>query len=114
MTRRVQKVAELLKQQLAIMVKETIECGADELGIVTVTDVQVSSDIKKATVFISCLDKTGEREVLKRLTAKTRDFQHFLGRKLEMKFTPKLEFKIDTGLEEINHVEEILNNINQQ
>src|SRR3990170_3243506 len=102
MTRRVQKVAELLRQQLAIMVKETLP---EDLGIVTVMDVQVSTDIKNAMVYISCLDEACQDEVFKRLTDKTKDFQHILGRQLQMRYTPKLTFKIDQGLEKINRVE---------
>ena len=108
MTRRVQKVAELLKQQLAEMTKETLP---EDLGMVTVTDVDVSADLKKATVFISCLDKTCESDVFKKLELKAKEYQHILGRKLKMKFTPKLAFKIDAGLEKIGRIEEILNDI---
>lgn len=108
MTRRVQKVAELLKQQLAVMVKEGLP---EDLGIVTVTDVVVTPDLKNATVFISCLDKSCQDEIFKKLELKAKVFQHILGRKLQMKFTPRLLFKIDTGLEKINRVEEILGSL---
>lgn len=108
MSRRVEKVAKLLKQQMAIMVLETLP---EEMGIVTVTDVEVSSDIKNATVFISCFDKTYEKDVKKRLEENSKEFQMILGRNLKMRYTPKLNFKIDQGLEKINRVEEILEEI---
>lgn len=108
MTRRVQKVAELLKQQLAVMTKATLP---EDLGMVTVTDVEITADFKNATVFISCLDKSCEDKALKILELEAKAFQHILGRKLQMKYTPKLDFKIETGLEKINRLEEILGSL---
>lgn len=108
MTRRVQKVAELLKQQLAEMIKETLP---EELGLVTVTEVEVSLDLKNALVFVSCLAKQNEEQVIKKLQEKTLEFQHILGRRLEMKYTPKIVYKIDNGIDKINRVEEILKNL---
>jgi ribosome-binding factor A len=108
MVRRLERVAELLRQQLAIMIEETFP---DEVGMVTVTDITLSSDIKNATVYISCFDKKSEVRVLEILNDKTKDFQRVLGRQLRMRYTPKLNFKFDKGLEKINRVEEILEGI---
>ena len=108
MTRRVQKVAELLRQQLAEMIIGVIP---EELGLITVTEVIVSADIKNATVYISCLEKTSQKEVLNKLKEKTPEFQHTLGKLLAMRYIPKLSFKVDRGLEQINRVEEILEKV---
>ena len=108
MMRRVQKVAELLRQQLAEMIEEVIP---EELGLVTVTGVMVSADLKNATVYISCLEKSSEKEVLAKLKGETPEFHHTLGRTLEIRYTPKLSFKVDRGLEQINRVEEILGKV---
>lgn len=108
MSRRIQKVAELLKQQLALMI---IEVLPEELGIVTLTEIIVSKDIKNAQIFISCLESSSEAKVIKILVKKAKEFQHILGRKLQMRYTPKLEFKVDKGLGKVNRVEEILENI---
>lgn len=108
MTRRVQRVAELLKRQISVMVKDLIK---EELGMVTVTAVDVSADLKVAMVYISCFDKKCEKEIVKTLENHVQDFQHRLGRQLRMRYTPKITYKIDQSLEEVNRVEEILNKI---
>ena len=87
---------------------------SEGLGMVTVTEVDVAPDLKNAVVYISCLKKEYQQEVMSMLSKKTKDFQHILGRKLEIKYTPKLVFRIDKGLGEINRVEEILNNLKQK
>jgi len=108
MTRRVQKVGKLLKQILAGMIKANL---TEDYGIVTIMDIDLTADLKNAVVYISCLEKQTENEVLKALEAKTKDFQHYLGQKLKMKYTPKLVFKLDRGQEKIDRVEEILENL---
>lgn len=103
--RRVQQVAAVLKKELAPQICRELD---ENLGLVTVTDVEVQADLKEAKVYIGCFPKTQEKEVFKILEAKTRDFQHFLGQRLRMKFTPKLIFVPDTGLENVRRVEQTL------
>ena len=107
-TRRVQKVSELLIQQVSELIRERI---SDEFGMITVTAVNVTDDLREARVFFSCLDESKQKEVLSALEAKTKEFQHILGRRLSMKFTPKLSFRIDEGLEKVNRIEELLEGI---
>lgn len=108
MTRRVEKVAELLKQMLAGMIKASL---IEDYGMVTIIDVDLAQDLKNAVIYISCLEKQYQNEVLRELNTKTKEFQHVLGRKLQMKYTPRLEFKLDRGMEKVDRVEELLENI---
>lgn len=107
-TRRVQKVSELLAQQISILILENIP---EDLGLVTVTAVNTNADLKDASVFVSCLDKSSNQAVLKLLLDKAKEFQHVLGRRLSMKFTPRLHFLLDESQEEVNRVEELLEKI---
>ncbi len=104
-------MTKLLKQQLALMIKDVIP---EEMGIVTITDVEVTADFKNATIFISCYEKKYEKAVFEKLNIETKNFQHILGRKLKMRYTPKLEFKVDIGIEKINRLDEILEDINKK
>ncbi|MBM2820591.1 MAG: ribosome-binding factor ribosome-binding factor [Candidatus Berkelbacteria bacterium] len=110
MARRIQKVSELIKQQLAELIIQTLP---ENLGLVTLIDVHVTSDLKNAWIYVSCFDKSSEKETLKILSDHSKEFQHILGRKLEMRYTPKLEFMFDDSLEKINRVENILKEINK-
>ena len=103
--RRVQQVAVVLKKELAPLIREALD---NKFGIVTLIDVIVQPDLKEAKVYISCLDLTSEKEVLKVLNLKTKQFQHILGRRLRMKFTPRLTFVRDDSLENVVKVEELL------
>ena len=76
--------------------------------------MHISKDLKEARVYISCFDKTSEKNILKELQLLSVNFQNELKQKLVMKFIPKLSFKIDQSFENINRVEEILSNLKRQ
>src|SRR3990172_2974914 len=101
MSRRVDRVAELIKRQLSEIIRSKV---SEEYGLVTITDVILTSDLKNADIFISVLEKSSQDEVIKKLTLYIKEFQHLLGKTLEMRYTPKLFFKPDRGLEQVNKV----------
>lgn len=111
MSRRIEKVSELLKQQLSIMVSRQF---LNEYGIITISEVYISKDLKEARVYISCFDKKSEKIVLKKLQSWSVSFQNELMQKIVMKFIPKLSFKIDQSFESVNRVEEVLTNLKRQ
>ncbi len=109
-TRRVQEVSALLKREISQLCHETL---AENFGLVTLTDIKVTADFKEATVFISCFEKEKEEEVLAKLEEVKPEYQRVLGRKLRMKFTPKISFKIDNYTRELDKVEKLLKEIDK-
>lgn len=110
MSRRAEKVAELVKRLVSELIQEAI---SEEMGMITVMDVQISDDLRNAIIYICVAEKDNEAKVLEILEEKTSEFQRFLGKKLEIRFAPKLTFKIDKSLTEINHIEELLKEIDR-
>ena len=108
MEKRIQRVEKLLKQLISELIKENID---EDLGLITVTDVIVTGDIQSAKVYLSLINQLNKEVVLKALEVKRQEFQRFLGRKLRMRYTPKLFFIIDEKDIDINHVEKLLEEI---
>lgn len=108
MSRRIQKVAALLKREISVLVNENIP---KEIGIVSITDVELTADLKDAKVYISFLDKSKEKEIFQILDQKKAEFQKILGKKLTMKFTPRLHFLVDNYQERIDKIEKLLEEI---
>ena len=70
-------------------------------GLLTVTDVGVSKDMRDAKVFVSTLGSQKEREkVLVTLNHAAGFIQSLLGRRITLRFTPKLTFYWDGSLEQ--------------
>ena len=108
MRQRPPKVAELVKRQLSNLLQIVLP---EEMGLITITKVIITYDCRQALVFISCLNLASEDDILKFLEENRKDLQAILGKKLSMKFPPKIEFKIDKSLKELNRLENIFQKI---
>ncbi len=97
------RVNEVLRQ----VIGEEIErlADADErLRLVTVTSVEVSADLRAATVFLA---RMGE-DPAAALEERRGQLQRAVGRQVRMKRTPRLQFTVDPAVQEGERVEKIL------
>jgi ribosome-binding factor A len=100
---RVARVNEVLRQ----VIGEELErlADADErLRLVTVTSVEVSADLRIATVFLATMGGEPAAALEERRT----QIQQAVGRQVRMKRTPRLQFTADPAVREGERVEEIL------
>lgn len=78
-------------------------------GLVTVSRVEVSADLRQARVFVSFMGSKEETtENLETLTENVRDIQKEVGRRLRMKFCPKLRIIQDRGFAHYDQIETTL------
>src|SRR3990167_1744332 len=95
MTRRTQKVASLLPQEIGNYILR-LELPA----LTTISKVEVTPDLKWCKVGVTVMgEEKQQKAVLDRLSEDVRDLQDELNRKLTMKFVPKVKFVIDKGEE---------------
>jgi ribosome-binding factor A len=83
------------------------------LELVTITGVEVSPDLRHATVFYSAL---GDHDpaIADRLRAAARHLQAALGREVRLKYVPKLHFREDPAIEAGQRIEAILRDLDSQ
>ena len=104
---RLQRVRELLKREIGEVIRREIPVG--EAGLITVNDVNVSGDLREATVYISILGNAGQQSAgLTQLHRQRKRIQGLVGKAVILKYTPQLRFKIDESLEQGNRVLQII------
>ncbi len=113
MSTRQQKVQELLKQEISdIFLREFKD---PRLGFVTITDAEVSSDMRHARIFISVM---GSDDVRKRNLKVLNNASHFirsaLSKRMSMKTIPDLEFRIDESIDQGIRMLELLEKIKSE
>ncbi len=109
-SRRLQRVAELLKRELAEILRR--ELSIDDFGLLTVNDVQVASDLRTATAFIGFVGSVAQRRALPdKLAARSARFQQLLAPHLTLKWTPVISFVLDESVERGNRVLAILEDL---
>jgi ribosome-binding factor A len=109
-SRRLQRVAELLKRELAEILRR--ELSIDDFGLLTVNDVHVASDLRNATAFIGFVGTQAQRRALPdKLAARAARFQQLLAPHLRLKWTPVISFVLDESIERGNRVLAILEDL---
>ena len=109
---RLERVRELLKRSIGEVIRR--EFPVDEVGLITVNDVEVAGDLQSAVVFISIL---GNPEQQKRgfslVTHHRKRIQGLMARDIVLKFTPTLKFLMDDSVLRGNRVLSILDELEQ-
>ena len=104
-------------EQLRHIIAETLQRGHfhDEAlmdaGKITVTEVRVSPDLKQATAYVLALGGENMDHILPALNEAAPVFQKDFNRKSQLKFTPKLRFRIDDSFENATRLDSILSNL---
>jgi ribosome-binding factor A len=97
MSDRMRRVNESVRQVLAEALPELKD---PRIGLVTITGVATTPDLRQATVFVSVLGSARKRKAtLQGLAAAHGILQGRLARELRMKRTPTLTFEYDPSVE---------------
>ncbi|HUN65467.1 MAG TPA: 30S ribosome-binding factor RbfA [Bacteroidota bacterium] len=112
MTMRTDRVASVLKEEVGEYL--TRECRDGSYGLITVTDVQISPDLRIAKIYVSIL---GNAEVkaraMKFLQDRSPELRSQIGAHVRIKFTPELHFFLDETLDRVEKIEQILRKIHR-
>ena len=112
-TRRQRKVAELLHKEISQLIQ--YDTQDPRLGFVTVTDVEVSPDLRRAHVYVTVLgDETDVKESLAGLSSASGYFRYKLGQNLSLRYMPELIFKLDNSLNYGLHIDDLLEQIKEE
>jgi ribosome-binding factor A len=107
-----ERVRELLKRALGEVLRR--EFPVNEVGIITVNDLEVGGDLKSAIVFISILGNADQKKHgLQALEENRILIQGLMARAVILKFTPTLKFVMDDTIERGNRVLQILDELDK-
>ena len=81
-------------------------------GMVTITHVDTTSDLRYARIFVSVLDKSREKDVIRGLRSASGYLRRELGAALRLRYTPELQFLADDSIEHGAHILEMLRDPN--
>ena len=98
-SKRVDKVADLLKKEIALLIQG--EVRDPRVGMASVTGVKVSRDLAHASVYVTLLGKTSSEEIQEGIDAlnKAAGFlRSLLAKTISLRTTPKLNFIYDDSL----------------
>lgn len=97
---RILRLNALLRREIGEALFRLINDRDFDVSAVTVTQVEVSRDLRDATVRISIRDHEDERDRMLGVIRRHRnEIQKQVARNLTLKYTPRLVFRIDSSIE---------------
>jgi|WetSurMetagenome_2_1015567.scaffolds.fasta_scaffold321562_3 ribosome-binding factor A len=91
------------------------ECAAHLPAMVTFTDVEISLDLRYATIFYSVLGDERAREKADAfLNGMQKRVKSQLGKLLQIKHAPEVKFRFDPSIERGMRIEQILNELSKK
>ena len=105
--RRPRRVAEQVRQVVTAFLTE--EARDPRIGLVTVTNVEITRDLSRATVSYVVHGDADQREKTQEgLEAAAVAVRRRLGSELQLRVVPEVVFKLDTGSEHMAHIARLL------
>jgi ribosome-binding factor A len=77
-------------------------------GMISITGVETTIDLRQAKVFVSAFDIESEKELLKGLQSATGHLRSELARSLGLRNTPELIFELDNSIAHGSRINELL------
>lgn len=112
MSVRTERVASLVMELLSESIQRRFRM--EEVGLITVTEVRMSPDLKIAKAYISIFGIAEKKQqTFALLEAAKAGMRSDLGRNLNLKFTPSLAFYLDESLDHAMRIEDLLNKIHK-
>jgi len=110
------RVAQLIKKELAVLIHDKFP--VKQYGLITLTSVNVSSDLKNSTVFFTSLNtKAPNLELTNELNQQASYFRYEISKLLTLRTVPSLSFKYDQSIERgerISNIIEMISNKNDK
>ena len=113
MSRRTERIAAVIREEVSRVLEEKV---VDlRIGLMAITAVEVSSNLRCATIFVSVYSEGKEKyDTINGLRDATAYIRGKIGKRLHLRYLPRLTFKIDKSIEKGARVEDALKQINKQ
>ena len=110
MKHRLERVNEVIKREFSEIISREVNFGAQTL--VTVHAVDITADLRQCHVFVSVIGKPDQKSrVLAELEGHRGTLQRELAKRVVLKYTPHLNFKLDDSIERGSRVLEIMQDL---
>ena len=108
MAHRIERINSLIRQELSHLLQSQVK--DPRLGnFIAVTDVNTSSDLKHARIFVSHMGiKAEKQETLDVLATASGFLRRELGKNLKLRYIPELHFQWDDSIERGDYLSQMI------
>ena len=108
---RIARINEEIQRQISADIRRLKDPRVSGIGMVSVTRVDTTGDLRYAKIYVSVLDKSQEKDVLKGLKSAGGFLRRELGSALGLRYTPELIFEADDSIAYGAHILEVMHDV---
>ncbi len=108
---RKEKVSKLIKEEISMIFLNKLKDPA--FGLITVTNVTISPDLRIAKVYVSVYERERRKLVLEKLNEVKPLIRAELAHKIQLRFAPDLDFYLDDTLDYVEKIEGLFKKIHE-
>ena len=108
---RIGRINEEIQRELSDQLRRLKDPRVSQVGMVSITRVDTTGDLRYARVYVSVLDKPREKDALKGLKSAAGFLRRELGQALQLRYTPELQFLPGDSIQHGAHILEALRQV---
>jgi len=112
MSIKLERLGATFVEEISNIIKEEVK--DPDIGFVTITSCNISSDLSYAKVYFTCLNDKRRDEILKTLNKASGFIRKELCNRVEIRKMPEISFVYDNSIEYGNKIEHILEEIKKE
>lgn len=107
---RIGRINEEIQRELADLLRELKDPRVHKT-MLSITRVETTPDLRYAKVYVSLLDKEATKETLAGLKSSAGYLRRALGKNLQLRYTPELQWQADDSITHGAHILDILSKL---
>ena len=107
---RVNRINEELKKEISNIISFELK-NPDATGLISVTKVKITPDLKYAKVYVSMLNSKSKEKTLEALKKSSGYIRSEIAKRVNLRITPELVFEEDDSMEYGEKIDKILKDI---
>ena len=106
---RIGRINEEIQRELSTLIRSVKDPRVT--GMISITAVDTTPDLKYAKIYVSMLDKSDCTQVLKGLKSAAGWLRRELGLALNLRYTPELVFELDHSIQHGAHINSLIRSL---
>ena len=106
MSYRIPQVNELLTREVGYIIAREIDVR--DQAMITVKRAEVSDDLEYSKIWVSIFPEQHAKRVLETLTRNVGRVQYILNRRVQMRFVPRIDFRLDISEKKATHIRQLI------
>ena len=107
---RIGRINDEIRRELSDILR-TVKDPRVSQSMLTITHVDTTSDLRYARIYLTALGRTGEKDLMRGLKSASGYLRRELGSRLNLRYTPELQFFADDSIAHGAHILDMLSHV---